>query len=178
MNAGLERGGGVVVDTGGRSAGAGFSALPLAVFGGGLASHAQYRLQGGIADTASFALSLASLSDSLPSQGRLAGFWHNIDAIQAKRIAAIATAQHLVQFETFMMTPGQRAEDFAAALCERSRAGVTVQMLVDGLWREGPGPRLLADPAAGGGRGAVFSTLFLAGSLGIPADQPVAACDG
>jgi cardiolipin synthase len=90
-----------------------------------------YRLQGGIADTASFALSLASLSDSLPTQGRLTGFWQDVEAIQTTRLDAIAAAQHLIQFETFIMTPGQRAERFAAALCERSRAGVTVRMLVD-----------------------------------------------
>ena len=90
-----------------------------------------YRLRADMADTASFALSLASLSDSLLTQGHLTGFWRDIEAIQAERLAAIAAAQHLIQFETFMMTPGKRAERFAEALCERSRAGVTVQVLVD-----------------------------------------------
>ncbi|MEB3268666.1 MAG: cardiolipin synthase B [Leptolyngbya sp.] len=91
----------------------------------------RYRLRGDVADADHFALSLASLSDSLPTSGTLTGFWGAVDDIQAARLAAIAQAQHLIQFETFIITPGRRAEALAAALVARSQAGVTVQVLVD-----------------------------------------------
>ena len=91
----------------------------------------RYRLWGDVADADHFALSLASLSDSLPTSGTLTGFWGAVDDIQAARLAAIAQAQHLIQFETFIITPGRRAEALAAALVARSQAGVTVQVLVD-----------------------------------------------
>ena len=101
----------------------------------------KYQIQGGMADSHAFALSLASLSDSLPTQGAMTGFWRTIDEIQAARLSALATAQHLIQFETFMMTPGQRADRFAAVLQERARAGVTVQLLVDAYGAESLAPQ-------------------------------------
>jgi cardiolipin synthase A/B len=54
------------------------------------------------------------------------------DQIYAARLAAIRKAQHIIQFETFFMTPGARANEFAEALIERSHNGVHVQCQIIG----------------------------------------------
>lgn len=82
-------------------------------------------------DEPRFAVALASLSNSLGTTGRITGFWFQADEIQPARIEAIRNAQHCIHFETFFMTPGHRANDFAAALSERAAAGVKVELVVD-----------------------------------------------
>ncbi|WP_439343201.1 phospholipase D-like domain-containing protein [Vacuolonema iberomarrocanum] len=71
------------------------------------------------------------MSDSLITSGAVTQFWANIDKIQTARLALIEKAQHLIQFETFLMTPGDRAEAFAAALQRKATEGVRVQLLAD-----------------------------------------------
>ena len=78
-----------------------------------------------------FPNALASLSTSLPTSGKITHFWADPDQIQRVRIEAIKTAQHTVHFETFFMTPGRRANDFAGVVAERAAAGVEVQLIVD-----------------------------------------------
>lgn len=78
-----------------------------------------------------FPLAVVSLTNALPTYGRMTGFWNNVDNIYAARNAAIRSAQRSIRFETYFMTPGRRADEFAAALIERAQAGVEVQMLVD-----------------------------------------------
>lgn len=82
-------------------------------------------------DSPNFGISLASISDSHLTYGTSVHFYSDIDKIQAARLDAIATAQHLIQFETFKMSPGKRAADFSTALQEQARKGVTVQLLAD-----------------------------------------------
>jgi len=91
----------------------------------------QYRLIGIPASQPTFPQTIASMSDSLTTQGQVLQFWADIDTIQTERLAAIAQAQSLVQFETFQMDPGKRADAFADALSERAHRGVTVQVLAD-----------------------------------------------
>ncbi|NJK99701.1 MAG: cardiolipin synthase B [Spirulinaceae cyanobacterium SM2_1_0] len=79
----------------------------------------------------SFALAIASLTDANALSGEVTGFWVEAEAIFGARLAAIARAQLIIQFETFIMTPGDRAERFATALCDRAQAGCTVQVLAD-----------------------------------------------
>ena len=74
---------------------------------------------------------LMGFSQSLLTQAHITGFWWQPDQIYQARLAAIKKAQHLIQFETFFMTPGCRADEFAEALIERSRHGVQVQLLID-----------------------------------------------
>lgn len=74
---------------------------------------------------------LASLSTSLMTSGTITQFWSQPDQIQAARLAAISAAQRTIHFETFFMTPGRRANDFAAALAERASVGVKVQLVID-----------------------------------------------
>ena len=54
-----------------------------------------------------------------------------MDDIQQARIDAIKKAKHTIDFETFFMTPGKRADDFAAALAEKASEGVEVKLVVD-----------------------------------------------
>jgi cardiolipin synthase A/B len=60
------------------------------------------------------------ISEALSTKARIIGFWSQPDQIYAARLAAIQKAQHLIQFETFFVTPGHRANEFADALIERS----------------------------------------------------------
>lgn len=78
-----------------------------------------------------FALTLKSLAGSMETTGRVVDFWGKAPEIQQARIAAIESAQFSIQFETFIMTPGKRAQDFAAALARKASEGVNVQVMVD-----------------------------------------------
>ncbi|MEL6441013.1 MAG: phospholipase D-like domain-containing protein [Cyanobacteria bacterium J06621_8] len=78
-----------------------------------------------------FALTLASITNSFVTRGVVTDFWNEADAIQQARLAAISKAQQTIDFETFFMTPGKRADDFAAAIAERASAGVVVRLIVD-----------------------------------------------
>lgn len=91
-----------------------------------------YRVEDGPSPKESrFPTVLASLSTSLITSGTITQFWSKPDQIQAARLEAIKTAQRTIHFETFFMTPGRRANDFAAALAERATAGVQVQLVID-----------------------------------------------
>lgn len=90
-----------------------------------------FALEGLPATAPHFELTTASLSDSLLTRGVAHQRWQNIDEIQAARLERIAQAEQSIYFETFMMTPGRRADDLAIALQERALAGVTVQILID-----------------------------------------------
>ena len=78
-----------------------------------------------------FPLAMMGVSASLITNGYLTDYWFEIDTIYAVRLEAIRSAQRTIHFETFYMTPGRRANEFAAALQERAQAGVEVQLLVD-----------------------------------------------
>jgi cardiolipin synthase len=78
-----------------------------------------------------FPLAVVGLSDSLLTSGHSTGCWVGADAIHAARLEAIHNAQYAIHCETYYMTPGRRANDFAAAIAERAQAGVKVQLIVD-----------------------------------------------
>ncbi|WP_206754724.1 phospholipase D-like domain-containing protein [Anabaena sphaerica] len=80
-----------------------------------------------------FLPAMMSVSNSLLTSGYAVRFWFDIDAIYTARLEAIKRAQKTIHFETFYMTPGQRADDFATALMERSLAGVEVLFIADSL---------------------------------------------
>lgn len=82
-------------------------------------------------DDPRFPLTLKSLSNSLETTGQVTNFWDRASDIQQARIDAIKSAQHSIQFETFIMTPGKRAQDFAAAVAQKAAEGVSVQVMVD-----------------------------------------------
>ncbi|MEA5447919.1 phosphatidylserine/phosphatidylglycerophosphate/cardiolipin synthase family protein [Leptolyngbya sp. CCNP1308] len=78
-----------------------------------------------------FALSLEGLANSADTTGRLVGFWPTVDEVYAARAAGIRQAEHLIQYETYFMTPGHRANAFAEGVTDRALAGVKVQLLFD-----------------------------------------------
>lgn len=78
-----------------------------------------------------FLTALKSITGSFETTGQITDFWDTIDEIQQARVNAVNSAQVSIQFETFMMTPGKRADDFADALARRAVDGVTVQVLAD-----------------------------------------------
>ncbi|MBE9062507.1 phosphatidylserine/phosphatidylglycerophosphate/cardiolipin synthase family protein [cf. Phormidesmis sp. LEGE 11477] len=78
-----------------------------------------------------FPLILKSLTESLATHGQVIGFWDTAAEIQQARIEAINRARHSIQFETFMMTPGKRADNFADAIARKATEGVSIQLLVD-----------------------------------------------
>ena len=82
-------------------------------------------------DEPQYPFTLASITNSFITNGRVTDFWNEPAQIQQARLEAISHAQRTVNFETFFMTPGKRADDFAAALAERASAGVEVRLIVD-----------------------------------------------
>lgn len=94
-------------------------------------SKKQYSLTGMPTSDPHYIASLASMSDSLITEGNATNFWSNIDTIQKARLDLISQAERLIQFETFKMSPGQRADALADALCQKAKAGVTIQVLAD-----------------------------------------------
>ncbi len=80
---------------------------------------------------ANFPITIASLSDSFITQGKITGFWRKAEDIFAARLEAINNASQSIQFETFIITPGKRADDFAQGLIAKAQAGVTVQVIAD-----------------------------------------------
>lgn len=90
-----------------------------------------FDLAGLPANSPTFPLALATMSDSHLSTGQAAHFYDDIDRIQTARLEAIAQARYTIQFETFKMSPGRRAKDFAEALMQQAQRGVKVQVLAD-----------------------------------------------
>ncbi|MEL6554455.1 MAG: phosphatidylserine/phosphatidylglycerophosphate/cardiolipin synthase family protein [Cyanobacteria bacterium J06621_11] len=80
-----------------------------------------------------FLPALKSLSKSIETQGEIIDFWGTSAEIQQARIEAIENAQTSIQFETFIMTPGDRTQNLAAALSRKAHEGVNVQILIDSL---------------------------------------------
>ena len=74
---------------------------------------------------------LASLSSSFLCEAAIVQFWATPDQIQAARLEAIGQAEHTIHFETFYMTPGRRARDFASAIAQQAATGVEVLLIVD-----------------------------------------------
>lgn len=106
-------------------------ALSYLYLSGSFRRNQQYHLGGMPASAPHFLMTIASMSDSLMTSGVVAHFWSEIDAIQTARLALMQEAQSLIQFETFMMTPGRRADEFATVVQQKAAEGVTVQILVD-----------------------------------------------
>jgi cardiolipin synthase len=71
------------------------------------------------------------LSSSSSAPGRTSGFWAEVDAIYRARLETIRRARKRISFETYYITPGQRADQWADALIERAKAGVKVSFLAD-----------------------------------------------
>ena len=82
-------------------------------------------------DEPQYPFTLASITNSFITNGTVTDFWNEAGQIQQARLDAISKAERTINFETFFMTPGKRADDFAAALADKSSAGVEVRLVVD-----------------------------------------------
>ncbi|MDJ0599980.1 MAG: phospholipase D-like domain-containing protein [Crocosphaera sp.] len=78
-----------------------------------------------------FGLTVANLSDSFIVSGNLLNFWVGATEIYAARLKAIEKAKHLIQIETYIMTPGNRANEFAEAIIHQARNGIKIQLIMD-----------------------------------------------
>ncbi|MFP5503958.1 MAG: phospholipase D-like domain-containing protein, partial [Candidatus Sericytochromatia bacterium] len=104
----------------------------VAIATSGCAQHIHYRIQNMPTPGAPrFLPTVASLTNSLSTRGQAVGVWGEPAAIYEARLAAIARAEKTIHFETFFMTPGARAEEFAEALVAAARRGVKVRCLPD-----------------------------------------------
>lgn len=110
-----------------------FIAVGLTVYlKGAFRPERHHSLAGMPAGDEHFMASVASLSNSLITEGRAENWWIEIEEVQAARLELIEQATKSIQFETFMMTPGRRADAFAEALVRKAESGVKVQLLADG----------------------------------------------
>ena len=104
-----------------------------------------------------FLPAIQGLTGSLESTAEILGFYCAIDEIQQARLAAIASARRSILFETFMMTPGKRAEAFADAIAQRAIAGVEVRILVDDFGSRALGDRYWQRLQSAGARVVIFN---------------------
>lgn len=74
---------------------------------------------------------LQGLTSSIAVSGRPTSFWSDIDAIYRARLELTRSATQSIDFETYIITPGRRADAFADAIVERAEAGVRVRILAD-----------------------------------------------
>ncbi|MEM7554743.1 MAG: phosphatidylserine/phosphatidylglycerophosphate/cardiolipin synthase family protein [Cyanobacteria bacterium P01_A01_bin.84] len=82
-------------------------------------------------ETVDFVSAIAGFSDSFITEGKVTNFCVCAEEIFAARLKAIDNASESIYFETFIMTPGHRANDFALALAQKATDGVKVQVLID-----------------------------------------------
>ncbi|MDY7012504.1 MAG: phospholipase D-like domain-containing protein, partial [Cyanobacteriota bacterium] len=114
--------------------GASFIAIVLLILyvRGFFRRHESYRVENLPSPAAPpFAITVASLSDSFLERARVTGFWVEAEQIFPARLEAISSAEQSIEFETYIMTPGRRADDFARAVAQKARQGVQVRVLAD-----------------------------------------------
>jgi cardiolipin synthase len=80
-----------------------------------------------------FARSMGTLLGPAILEGNRVETLLNGDQIFPSMLAAIRAAQRTITFETYIYWSGEVGKEFAAALCERARAGVRVHVLLDWL---------------------------------------------
>ena len=92
-----------------------------------------------------FARSIGSLLDPALRPGNSVEVFNNGDEIFPPMLEAIASAKRSVTFETFIYWSGAIGRRFADALCERSRAGVRVHVILDWFGSNKIDPAILSD---------------------------------
>ena len=74
-------------------------------------------------------------------------------------LAAVAAATRTINAEFYILDPGEAARRFLAALADRARAGVAVNLLLDAVGSHKAGGELFAELRAAGGRVAFYHPL-------------------
>jgi cardiolipin synthase len=82
-------------------------------------------------DQPGFERVLEGLTNSPSRTVSALALYSEVPAIYGAMLEAIRGAERSVTFETYLFWPGEVAEAFAEAFCERARAGVSVKLLFD-----------------------------------------------
>ena len=80
-----------------------------------------------------FVGSALALANPVLIPGNKIDMLQNGDAYFAEMLKAIRTARRTINFEAFILYSDAVGEQFRDALCERTRAGVEVRVLLDGI---------------------------------------------
>jgi cardiolipin synthase len=79
-----------------------------------------------------FGTTVASLSDSWITEGKITDFWVGAESIYSARWNAIKQARSFICFETYVMNPGYRADQLAKLLAQKVQEdNVIVYLLAD-----------------------------------------------
>jgi cardiolipin synthase len=84
------------------------------------------------------------------TEGNLVQILRNGDRIFPPMLAAIAAAEHTIDFLTFVYWKGDVGTRFADALCERARSGVRVRLLLDAWGARPIDPELIDNMQSAG----------------------------
>ncbi len=84
------------------------------------------------------------------TEGNIVEILRNGDQIFPAMLQAIAEANETIDFATYVYWTGDIGEEFAAALCERARAGVRVRILLDAVGAQPMNKDLVHDMEEGG----------------------------
>lgn len=101
-------------------------------------------------DDAEFRRTLSALLGPPFTDGNKVQTLLNGDAIFAAMLAAIRSARQTITFETYIYWSGTIGDEFVAALQERSRAGVSVHVLLDWVGSAKMDPQLVKKMVDGG----------------------------
>ena len=114
-------------------------------------SHQEYNVVGQL-DAASedFIRAIEALTGSPHVSGNQLKLLINGDQIFPPMLQAIRTAKRTINFLTYVYWRGEIGKVFADALCERARAGVRCNVLIDALGAEKIGKKLIKDMTEAG----------------------------
>ncbi len=92
-----------------------------------------YHLTGPLADEPALLHVLQASCETRLEEGHRVEVFTNGPRFYPAMLAAIREARHSINFEVYIFQPGQVADQLAAALAERAKAGVAVRMVVDAI---------------------------------------------
>jgi cardiolipin synthase len=108
-------------------------------------------------DSEDFLQALAGVLNSPLQSGGTAELLNNGDAYFPRMLDAIRSAEHTINFTTYIWQDGKVSSDFFEALTERAAAGVQVRVLVDGFGGMKAPDDGIEKFRAAGGKWAVFN---------------------
>jgi cardiolipin synthase len=109
-------------------------AVALFLMSAGCAHHqAVLRLPALQAEDPAFAATLAAYSGTTVVSGNRVEILLNGDEIFPAKLRAIRSARKTINYAQYVFDEGEPSEDVVSALAERCRAGVTVNLLLDGV---------------------------------------------
>src|SRR5690606_14812907 len=110
-------------------------------------------------ESAQFRREMGTLLGTGVSEGNAVADYQNGEEIFPAMLAAIRSARHSVNMETYIYWSGEVSKKFVAALTERARAGVRVRVLADWLGSTRMKQQVVDELRAGGVRFEYFHPL-------------------